>query len=399
MTEKNRRKLTIASSGLGAGTAAYFLYRNRDISDPNDLVQQRLIAAYKQGKAGVGFPEGRKLRAAIAKIIYDPGLKYYTKHSDIEKERPLVLFSKTKGNSEGGITINGPKLREEIRHLVKDKHAFQTLPFLKDFFGVPSSLKDELVALGHNKPETLSDAELKKAMMHLHENYKAKHGLGYFYKPDNSHSMIGAYGHSSDLTDDIVRKDINLWDRLTNVSLKKRKDPEVYKTIKSNMDRMIINPDYGTNGKEYRIELLNGKPAVLHRFGLKKGLAIDIDKEFNPVAKANLENFIDSYKKFLTSKGAFSDPKEIPFNGADVFIDNVTNKLHGVELQWNSGFPFHAKEPYHMLTKPYGSTARMVEYMSGKPWHAKGLAVGAGAALATMGILNAILKSKDNSGK
>ena len=78
--------------------------------------------------------------------------------------------------------------------------------------------------------------------------------------------------------------------------------------------------------------MLGDKPTLIHRFGRKKGMKVNLDKELTTAGRAGLNNFITDYKKFLTNKGAYKHLDEVPFVGADIIIPK-DGKVKGVELQ------------------------------------------------------------------
>ena len=123
-------------------------------------------------------------------------------------------------------------------------------------------------------------------------------------------------------------------------------------------------------------------------------MKVKIDKELSESGRAGLNTFIGDYKKYLTNKGAYKHLDEVPFVGADIIIPKK-GRVKGVELQWNSGFPFHAKAMKHMVSKPYGSTGRMAEYITGRISHPKALAIGGTAALAVGGGIKAWRRRND----
>lgn len=380
--QENSAILPSIAAGVGAGGLGYGVTRSIDISDKNDLVQQRLISAYKKNGAAVGFPEGKVLRARLAKIIYDPKFKYYSKKSNLNNAAPGVLFSKSKPGYEGGVTINGPEFRKAVRQELRDKENFHKLPYIGEYFKEAKPMDKVLLNHGYDITN-MSDAEFKNALIDIQK----KEG-NYFYKPKASHSMIGYYGHSYDLEQNLRRKDISFVDRLLNKDVKKEYDPELISGIRKNISNLIVTPDYGL-GKEIRLEILNETPTFIHRFGLKKGLKLDPMKEFGKDVADQLYNFADKYKKYTRERGGYSKMDEVPFVGADLFINPSTKKVHGVELQWNSGFPFHAKSVGNMVSKPYGSTHRLAEYITGKPSHVKGM-----LAAAAVGIPSGLLIKK-----
>lgn len=325
---KNKKdKFTVAPSLIagGVGTAAYIGSRSIDISDKSDPIQQRLIKAHKAKGTAIGFPT--KPRAMLAKVIYDPKFKYYHRKSQIRNKPPGVLFTKMLANTEGGITINGPKLHAAYRKKLKRKAGFHKLPHIGEFF--PHATSFQRVMRQHGGVKDIAKATDEEILQGV-KNVEKSYGK-FFYKERSSHSMKGLYGHGEDIAKGRRRVDIGLIDRLKNIDVKHEADPELLSKIRKGYKTLNISPDLGTGNKEYRLEIMGKKPTLIHRFGRKKGLKVNLDKELTSSGRAQLQDFSNKYIKFLDSQGAYSHIDEVPFAGADIIIPKK-GKIKGVEL-------------------------------------------------------------------
>ena len=240
--EKRKDNIISATSGLGVGTGTYVGSRMVDISDHSDVTQQRLMAAHKKKGTGVGFRT--KPRAMLAKVIYEPKFKFYTLKSQVRKNPPGVLFSKLLTNTEGGITINGPKLYHQYRNTLKDKKNYSKQPHIGKYFPKAMEMTEAFAEVGVKDVSKATDKQLLKGVADIEK----KHGK-FFYKqkPDFDrnlgHSMLGMYGHSEDIPKGVKRSDITFWDRMRNKSIKYEKAPNLLKDLRKEAPNVLITKD------------------------------------------------------------------------------------------------------------------------------------------------------------